>query len=284
MTEEASIIPVPENVAARAHADSAKYRAMYERSLQEPDEFWREQSQSIDWIRQPSQISDATFAYPDVSIKWFEDGVLNVCANCVDRHLAERGDQTALIWERDEPGQSQRISYRELYGHVCRMANVLKSLGVAKGDRVVLYMPMIPEAAYAMLACARIGAVHSIVFGGFSPDALSNRIADSGAKLVVTANEGLRGGRSVPLKGNTDKALEGIDGVQVLVVPCTDADVPMRAGRDHAYADLGLRAGSDCPAEPMNAEDPLFILYTSGSTGKPKGVLHTTGATCSTPP
>ncbi len=277
MTEDASIIPVSESLAAEAHADSAKYQAMYAHSMQDPDEFWREQAQSIDWIRQPSRISNATFAYPDVSIKWFEDGVLNVCANCVDRHLADRGDQTALIWERDEPGQSQRISYRELHGHVCRMANVLKSLGVAKGDRVVLYMPMIPEAAYAMLACARIGAVHSIVFGGFSPDALANRIEDSGARLVVTANEGLRGGRRVPLKGNTDQALEGTDGVQVLVVQCTDADVPMRPGRDHSYADLVSRAGSDCPAEPMNAEDPLFILYTSGSTGKPKGVLHTTG-------
>ena len=277
MNDDASIIPVPEPLAAAAHADNAKYREMYEESLRDPDRFWREQAKAIQWIQAPSRISNATFAYPDVSVKWFEDGVLNACANCVDRHLATRGDQTAFIWERDEPGQSRHISYRELHGHVCRMANVLKSLGVAKGDRVVLYMPMIPEAAYAMLACARIGAVHSVVFGGFSPDALANRIEDSGAKLVVTANEGLRGGRRVPLKHNADKALEGIDGVQALVVACTDAEVPMLNGRDHAYDALAANTSEDCPAEPMNAEDPLFILYTSGSTGKPKGVLHTTG-------
>ena len=277
MNDDASIVPVPEPLAAAAHADNAKYREMYEESLRDPDRFWREQAKAIQWIQAPSRISNATFAYPDVSVRWFEDGVLNACTNCVDRHLGTRGDQTAFIWERDEPGQSRHISYRELHGHVCRMANVLKSLGVTKGDRVVLYMPMIPEAAYAMLACARIGAVHSVVFGGFSPDALANRIEDSGAKLVVTANEGLRGGRRVPLKRNADKALEGIDGVQVLVVACTDAEVPMLDGRDHAYEALAASASEHCPAEPMNAEDPLFILYTSGSTGKPKGVLHTTG-------
>ncbi len=277
MTEDAIAIPVPESVQAAAHADAARYQQMYERSLRDPDGFWEEQARAIDWIRPPSEISSATFAYPDVSIKWFEDGVLNVCSNCVDRHLETRGDQTAFIWERDEPGQSERISYRELHDHVCRMSNVLKSLGISKGDRVVLYMPMIPEAAYTMLACARIGAVHSVVFGGFSPDALANRVEDSGARLVVTANEGVRGGRRVPLKGNTDAALQGKDGVQVLVVRCTDSQVPMQAGRDHAYEDLAAEASSECPAEPMNAEDPLFILYTSGSTGKPKGVLHTTG-------
>ena len=277
MTEDAAAIPVPESVRAAAHADAASYQQMYEHSLQDPDGFWEEQAKAIDWIHPPSEVCNATFAYPDVSIKWFEDGVLNVCSNCVDRHLETRGDQTAFIWERDEPGQSERISYRELHDHVCRMSNVLKSLGIAKGDRVVLYMPMIPEAAYTMLACARIGAVHSVVFGGFSPDALANRIEDSGARLVVTANEGVRGGRRVPLKGNTDAALQGKDGVQVLVVRCTDSHVPMQAGRDHTYEDLAAEASSECPAEPMNAEDPLFILYTSGSTGKPKGVLHTTG-------
>ena len=273
----ADVIPVSAALAAGAHVDAAAYREMYARSLQDPDGFWRQQAGLLDWIRPPTRIMNASFDLPDVSIRWFEDGVLNVCANCVDRHLATRGEQTALIWERDEPGQSRRISFRELHGQVCRMANVLRTLGVEKGDRVVLYLPMIPEAAYAMLACARIGAVHSVVFGGFSPDALANRVEDCGARLVVTANEGIRGGRRVPLKANTDQALAGLEGVNTLVIRCSDAEVPMQAGRDHDLAALMETVDSDCPPEPMNAEDPLFILYTSGSTGKPKGVLHTTG-------
>ena len=276
MTNSPTFPPPPE-IAASAHADVDRYQEMYEASLADPDAFWGEHASSLDWISRPSTVKNATFEYPGVSIKWFEDGVLNVCANCVDRHLAARADQTAIIWERDEPGQSERITYRELHERVCRMANALKTLGVAKGDRVALYLPMIPEAAIAMLACARIGAVHSVVFGGFSPDALASRIEDCGAKLLITADEGLRGGRRIPLKANSDKALERFDDVQMLVVPCTGAKVPMCPGRDHAYAELSANADVECAPEPMSAEDPLFILYTSGSTGRPKGVLHTSG-------
>ena len=277
MNDDASIVPVPEPLAAAAHADNAKYREMYEESLRDPDRFWQEQAKAI-----PVDSG----AIPDLK----RDVCLPGCVHQVVRgrspqRLRElRRPASRDAWRSDSvdlgAGRTGAVPAHQLSGTArprLRMANVLKSLGVAKGDRVVLYMPMIPEAVYAMLACARIGAVHSVVFGGFSPDALANRIEDSGAKLVVTANEGLRGGRRVPLKRNADKAVEGIDGVQVLVVACTDAEVPMLNGRDHAYDALAASASGDCPAEPMNAEDPLFILYTSGSTGKPKGVLHTTG-------
>jgi len=279
MTSAETLIPVPDAIARSAGIDAERYRAMYERSLQDPENFWREQLDILDWAIRPTKIRNATFRHPDVSIRWFEDGALNVAHNCIDRHLPSRGDQAALIWERDEPGQSRHVSYRELHREVCRMANSLKALGIGKGDRVVLYMPMIPAAAYAMLACARIGAVHSVVFGGFSAEALADRIVDSGARLVITANQSLRGGRRFPLKKNCDKAraLAGLDNVQTLVMRCTDAEVAMQPGIDHDYDALAATLGDDCPAEPMNAEDPLFILYTSGSTGKPKGVLHTTG-------
>ncbi|MDD2867177.1 acetate--CoA ligase [Neomegalonema sp.] len=259
--------------------DAEGYQRLYKQSVEDPDGFWGEQARRIDWIKPFTKVKNASFAYPDVSIKWFEDGVLNVSANCVDRHLARRGDQTAILWEGDDPKDSRRITYRELHEQVGKMANRLKAMGVKKGDRVTLYLPMIPEAAYAMLACARIGAPHSIVFGGFSSDALADRIEGASSKIVITANEGLRGGRKVALKTNVDKALERLkdDSVKVLVVRRTDSDTPMVAGRD-VWHDEGLdKISADCPPEPMNAEDPLFILYTSGSTGKPKGVVHTTG-------
>ncbi len=269
--------PPSAEFAAHAHADKATYDKMYAQSVQDPDAFWGEQGKRLDWMKPFTKVKNSTFAHPDVSIKWYEDGTLNVCANCVDRHLATRADQTAIIWEGDNPADDKHISYRELHAEVSKLANVYKSLGVTKGDRVVLYLPMIPEAAYAMLACARIGAVHSIVFAGFSPEALGSRVADCGAKLVVTADEAPRGGRATALKSNVDKALEISGDVTTLVVERTGADVPMKAGRDHSYASLMANADPDCPPEEMNAEDPLFILYTSGSTGKPKGVLHTTG-------
>ena len=263
--------------AARAHIDRDRYAEMYRNSIEDPLEFWAEQGRSIDWIKPFSDVKDVSYAHPDVSIKWYADGILNVCANCVDRHLPARAEQTAIIWEGDEPGTELHVSYAELHDRVCRLANVYKTLGVERGDRVVLYMPMIPEAAYAMLACARIGAVHSIVFGGFSPDALASRISDCGAKLVVTADEGPRGGRNVPLKANVNKAFEICGDVTTLVVSRTGGGPGNRAGRDHDYGKMTAAASSDCPPEPMGAEDPLFILYTSGSTGKPKGVLHTSG-------
>ena len=271
------LVPVPANAAAHALIDEAKYREMYAASVSDPEAFWAEHGKRVDWIQPFTRVKNTTYAHPDVSIKWFEDGVLNVCANCVDRHLDSRGDQTAIIWEGDDPTVDKHITYRELHEHVSKLANVYKGLGVGKGDRVVLYMPMIPEAAYAMLACARIGAVHSIVFGGFSPDALASRVEDCGAKLIVTADEGPRGGRNTPLKTNVDKALAISGDCQVLMVERTGAAMDMKAGRDHSYTALMAEASADCPPEPMGAEDPLFILYTSGSTGKPKGVLHTTG-------
>jgi len=254
------------------------YRAMYEASIRDPEAFWGEHGKRIDWIRPYSRVKNCSFAPDSVSIRWFEDGATNVAMNCIDRHLKSRGEQTAIIWEGDDPSESKHITYRELHDEVCRFANILRHLGVGKGDRVSIYLPMIPEAAYAMLACARIGAIHSVVFGGFSPDALADRIEGCGSKVVVTADEGLRGGRKVPLKANVDKALDRVGGVDhVIVVRRTGGKVDMDPVRDIWHHEAAAKVLSECSCEEMNAEDPLFILYTSGSTGKPKGVLHTTG-------
>jgi acetyl-CoA synthetase len=266
----------PEALVASAHANLADYEAMYARSLADPDGFWAEQAGRIDWYRAPTRISDASF--DPVAIKWFEDGILNLCHNCVDRHLADRADQPAVIFEGDEPGQGRTISYGALYREVVAMANALKALGARKGDRVTLYMPMIPEAAVAMLACARIGAVHSVVFGGFSPEALHGRIEDCASRIIVTADGGMRGGKLVPLKANVDAAIaKGAEVDAVLVVRHLGNETGWTDGRDHMFDTLRTALPDECPCEPMNAEDPLFILYTSGSTGKPKGVLHTIG-------
>ncbi|MBN8993977.1 MAG: acetate--CoA ligase [Rhizobiales bacterium] len=274
---EGKVYPVPAEWAKRAFIDEPKYEEMYRRSVADPEGFWREQAKRIDWIRPFTKVKNTDFHAP-VSIKWYEDGTLNVAANCLDRHLKTRGDQVAIIFEGDDPSVSRKITYRQLHAEVCRFANVLKALGAKKGDRVTIYMPMIPEAAVAMLACARIGAVHSVVFGGFSPDSLAGRINDCDSHLVITADEGRRGGRIVPLKKNVDEALALAHGVdKVLVVRNTGNEVPMKGSRDVWWHEAAAGIDADCPAEEMGAEDPLFILYTSGSTGKPKGVLHTSG-------
>ncbi|MBB4154659.1 acetyl-CoA synthetase [Sphingomonas jinjuensis] len=257
--------------------DAAEYERQYRASIEDPDGYWRGEAKRLDWMTPFETVKDVSFAADDFRIRWFDGGAMNVSANCLDRHLAERGDSIAIIWEGDEPGDGARITYRQLHEQVCCLANVLKARGVAKGDRVTLYLPMVPEAAAAMLACTRIGAIHSIVFGGFSPDSLAGRIEDCGSKLVITADEGCRGGKRVPLKANVDAALEKCGGVEtVLVLKRTGADVPMTEGRDLWLDAEMANASPECAPEPMAAEDPLFILYTSGSTGKPKGVLHTT--------
>ncbi len=277
MSEE-KIFSVAQDVAERALIDNQAYLKMYAESTADPDHFWGEHGKRIDWIKPYSKVKNTHFGRDDVSIKWYEDGTLNACVNCVDRHLETRGDQTAIIWEGDEPNIDERITYFQLHEHVCRFANILKQRGVKKGDRVTIYMPMILEATYAMLACARIGAVHSVVFGGFSPDALAGRIQDCESTCIITADEGVRGGRTIPLKENTDKALENCPDVKtVIVIRRTGGNVSMLEGRDVWHHELAESVNADCPAEEMSAEDPLFILYTSGSTGKPKGVLHTTG-------
>jgi len=272
------IYDVPAAWAGHAWVNDAKYKELYERSVKDPSGFWGEMGKRLDWIKPYTKVKNTSFDTHNVSIKWYEDGTLNVCANCVDRHLKTRGDQVAIIWEGDDPTADEQITYKQLHERVCKFANVLKNLGVKKGDRVTIYLPMIPEAAYAMLACARIGAVHSIVFGGFSPDSLQNRVEDADSKLVITADEGLRGGRPVPLKKNTDDALKKCKGDEkVLMVRRTGNAVPFTPGRDFWLHEELAKVSPDCPPEEMSAEDPLFILYTSGSTGKPKGVLHTTG-------
>jgi acetyl-CoA synthetase len=277
MTENLLFEPSAETK-ARAFISPEKYAEMYARSVSDPEGFWAEQAKRIDWIRPPTRIKNTSFDYPDVSIKWFEDGVLNISANCIDRHLPERADQVAIIWEGDTPGTQTTVTYQQLFERVCRFANVLKSLGVKKGDRVTIYLPMIPDTAIAMLACARIGAVHSVIFGGFSPESIAGRINDCDSRIVITADEGRRGGKTIPLKKNVDEALAKALGVdKVLVIKNTDADVPMKGGRDIWWHEAASGVDEFCDPEPMNAEDPLFILYTSGSTGKPKGVLHTTG-------
>ena len=272
------LIPVTDAWAKRAFVDNGKYLDLYKASVADPVAFWREHGKRVDWVKPYTRIKDVSFDANNLHIRWYEDGALNVSANCIDRHLATRGDQTAIIWEGDDPKESKHITYRQLHAEVCRFANVLKANGVKQGDRVTIYLPMIPEAAYAMLACARIGAVHSVVFGGFSPDSLAGRILDCTSNVVITADEGLRGGKTVPLKQNTDVALTQCPDVKrVVVVKRTGNKVLMHGPRDVWYHEEAAKVSADCPPAEMNAEAPLFILYTSGSTGKPKGVLHTTG-------
>ncbi len=277
MTDE--VYPVPAEWAARAKVNAESYASMYQASIADPDAFWGEQGKRVDWITPFTQVKDTSYDQKDFHIRWFADGALNVAANCLDRHLASRGDQTAIIWEPDDPkSDGRKLTYRELHREVCRAANAIKALGVGKGDRVTIYLPMIPEAAIAMLACARIGAIHSVVFAGFSADALAGRIQDCDSSLVITADEGRRGGKPIALKASVDEALQQCPSVNhVLVVGHTGANVPLEPGRDVPWDEALTLAGDDCPPEAMNAEEPLFILYTSGSTGKPKGVLHTTG-------
>ena len=271
------IYEVPAEWKKRAFVDAAKYQAMYDQSVKDPDGFWREQAKRIDWMKPFTKVKNTSFAQDNVSIKWFEDGVTNVAYNCVDRHVAKRGDQVAIIWEGDDPNKDRKITYKELHAEVQKFANVLKARGVKRGDRVTIYLPMIPEAAYAMLACTRIGAMHSVVFGGFSPDSLAGRIEDAKSTVVIVSDEGLRGGRPVPLKANADAAADKAGIVEtMIVVRHTGGKVNMKAGRDFYYDEISKTVPAECKCEEMNAEDPLFILYTSGSTGKPKGVLHTT--------
>ncbi len=274
---DAKTYPPSADFVKHAHINAEQYNDMYARSVNDPDGFWGEAAERLDWIKKPTKIKNTTFEYPDVSVKWFEDGELNVSVNCIDRHLETRGDQVAIIWEGDDPNQTRHITYKELSVSVNKFANIYRDLGVKKGDRVVLYMPMIPEAAFAMLACTRIGAIHSVVFAGFSPEALASRVENADASLIVTANEAPRGGRNTPLKANVDKAREICGPVKTLVVEHTDGAVHMEEGVDVGYTALFEAASETCEPEVMNAEDPLFILYTSGSTGTPKGVLHTTG-------
>jgi acetyl-CoA synthetase len=272
------LFPVPAEWAQRAFADAAQYADMYKQSVEDPEGFWGEHGKRIDWIKPYTQVKDVSYAPDDVHIRWYHDGVLNASVNCLDRHLATRGDQTAIIWEGDNPAESKKLTYRELYEEVCKFANVLKANGAKKGDRVTIYLPMIPEIAVAVLACARIGAVHSVIFGGFSPDSIAGRIHDSDSNLIVTSDEGVRGGRPIPLKANVDEALTKCPTVEkCIVIKRTGNDVGWVDGRDVWYHEAMESAPADCAPEEMSAEDPLFILYTSGSTGQPKGVLHTTG-------
>ena len=277
MSENRTFPPAADK-AAQANIDANGYQAAYAQSLSDNEAFWAEHGKRIDWIQPYTKVSDVSYNKPDVHIRWYEDGTLNASANCLDRHLATRGDQTAILWEGDDPADAKHVTYAELHEEVCRFANALKARGVKKGDRVTIYMPMVPEAAVAMLACTRIGAIHSVVFGGFSPDALAGRIQDCASTVVITADEGIRGGRPIPLKANTDKALASCpDCTTCFVVRRTGADIAWQDGRDVWYHEAVAAADADCPPEEMSAEDPMFILYTSGSTGKPKGVLHTTG-------
>ncbi|MCW0504215.1 acetate--CoA ligase, partial [Aeromonas piscicola] len=276
---ESKVYPVKAHISKGALLDKSGYEAMYQASVQDPDAFWSEQGKILDWIKPYTKVKNTSYDPGHVSIKWYEDGLLNVSANCLDRHLAQRGDKVAIIWEGDNPAEDRKLTYRELHAEVCKFSNVLKAQGVHRGDVVCLYMPMVPEAAIAMLACTRIGAVHSIVFGGFSPEALAGRIIDSGSSIVITADEGLRGGRPVPLKKNVDEALTNPDTQvsKVIVLKRTGGKVAWHSHRDIWWHEAIATVSTDCPPEAMGAEDPLFVLYTSGSTGKPKGVLHTTG-------
>ena len=275
---EGAVYEVSESTASAAWVDEAGYFSLYEKSVSDPEAFWGEEGKRIEWFKPYSEVKDVAYGPGDVHIRWYGDGTTNVAHNCIDRHLADKRDTTAIIWEGDDPADSKHITYGELHEQVSRLGNALKARGVKKGDRVTIYMPMIPEAAYAMLACARIGAIHSVVFGGFSPDALAGRVQDCASTCVITADEGLRGGRKVPLKANTDTALDSCPDVDtVIVVKRTGGEIGWKDGRDIWYHEACAEVSADCPAEEMNAEDPLFILYTSGSTGKPKGVLHTTG-------